>query len=151
LVAGLAFLVVVMVAGALATTPWAVPDAIAAVLGFGTNGYRFQAVPVLVGIAGHLTVSVILGVGYLAAARRLRLRRGLLVVGAWLFSGVETPVSLWGVLHTVLTHQTFDYYLRAIPFWASFLGHTTYGIVLGLMAAWLGPVGRHFRRSSTGG
>src|SRR5947199_295565 len=81
LVAGAAFLAVVLIAGALVTTAWAVPDAIAAVLGVGTRGYPFQTVPVLVGIAAHLTVSMILGVGYLVIARRLRLRGGLLVLG----------------------------------------------------------------------
>ena len=75
-------------------------------------------------------------------AQAVFFKRGLLVLGAWLFSGLETPVSLWGVLHTVLSHQRFDYYLGAVPFWASFLGHTVYGVVLGLMAAWLGPVNR---------
>jgi hypothetical protein len=134
LVAGAAFLAVAFLAGALTTTPWAMPDAVAAVLGVATSGYRFAAVPVLVGVAAHLAVSTVLGVLYLAIARRLRLRRGLLVLGAWVFSGVETPISLWGILHTVLAPQTFHYFLDAVPFWASFLGHNVYGLVLGLLA-----------------
>jgi hypothetical protein len=134
LVAGAALLAVAIVAGAANTTPWAMPDAIAAVLGVGTTGYRFAAIPVLVGIAAHLTVSTALGVLYLAIARRLRLRRGWVVFGAWLFAGAETPISLWGILHTVLTPHTFHYFLDAVPFWASFLGHNVYGLVLGLLA-----------------
>ena len=83
------------------------PDAVAAVLGIGTGGYRLGAVPLVVGVAAHLAVSTALGVAYLAIARRLRLRPGLLMLGAWIFSGVETPISLWGILHTVLAPQTF--------------------------------------------
>ncbi len=143
LVAGAAFLAVEVAAGALVTTPWAMPDAVAAVLGLGTRGYPFQLLPVLVGVAAHLTISMALGVLYLAIARRLRLRRGWLVLGAWIFSGVETPVSLWGVLHTVLAPHTFQYFLEAVPFWASLLGRNTYGLVLGL-AAW------HMRSSPPG-
>jgi hypothetical protein len=134
LIAGAAFLAVEVAIGAFTTTPWALPDAIAAVLGLGTSGYRFELLPVLVGIAAHLTVSIALGVLYLTIAHRLRLRRGWLVLGAWIFSGVETPLSLWGVLHTVLTPHTFHYFLDAVPFWASFLGRNTYGLVLGLLA-----------------
>jgi hypothetical protein len=134
LVAGVAFLAVVVAAGALDTSVWAVPDGIAAVLGVGSRGYRYQGAAVLVGVAAHLAVSVLLGVLYLAIARRLRLRGALLVLGAWLFSGIETPVSLWGVVHTIVSGSTFHYYLDAVPFWASFLGHTVYGLVLGLMS-----------------
>src|SRR5438552_18622024 len=125
LVAGAALLAVEVAAGALTTTPWAMPDAVAAVLCLGTRGYPFQLLPVLVGVAAHLTTSMALGVLYLAIARRLRLRRGWLVLGGWIFSGVETPVSLWGVLHTVLVPHTFRYFLHAVPLWASLLRRTS--------------------------
>jgi hypothetical protein len=137
LVAGLAFLAVEILVGTFTTTPWAMPDAVADVLGVATHGYRLGLVPLIVGVTAHLAVSTALGVGYLAIADRLHLRGGWLVVGAWIFSGVETPVSLWGVLHTVLPPQTFDYFLHAVPFWASFLGRNTYGVVLGAVAVLL--------------
>jgi hypothetical protein len=134
LVGGVAFLAVVVFGGALVHRPWALPDAVAAVLGVHTRGYPARLVPALTGVGTHLAVSVILGVLYLAIARRLRLRGWWLVFGGWLFSGVETPVSLWGILHTVVSHATFGYFLDAVPFWVSFLGHTVYGLALGGLA-----------------
>ncbi len=136
LVAGTAFLAVEMVVGAFVTTAWAMPDGVAAVLGVGSHGYGFRGAAVAAGVAAHLATSTALGVLYLVIARWLRLRGRMLVLGGWLFSGFETPISLWGVLHPVLSAPTFDYFLVAVPFWASFLGRTTYGVVLGLMAAW---------------
>jgi hypothetical protein len=126
-----------MIVGAFVTTAWAMPDAIAAVLGLGTHRYGFQLTPVLVGVAAHLALSTILGVFYTAIARRLRLRRVGLVIGAVLFSGLETPISIWVVLHSVLPPSTFHFFLQALPFWGSFLGRNTYGLVLGLLSAWL--------------
>ena len=135
LVAGVAFLGMAMVGGSLATTAWAMPDAIAAAVGLDIHGYGLQLVPVLVGVAVHLTISMTLGVIYTGIARRLRLRGLRLVVGAMLFSGLETPISIWVVLHTVLPSSTFHFFLGAIPFWASIAGRNLYGLVLGLALA----------------
>jgi hypothetical protein len=135
LVAGLAFLAVAMVAGMSTTTAWGMPDAIAAAVGIPVRGYGFQPLPVVVGVAVHLTVSMMLGALYQAIAQRLHLHRGRLVFGAWLFSGLETPVSIWGVLHTVLPASTFRFFLGALPFWASLAGRHAYGLVLGLAIA----------------
>ncbi len=142
LVGGVAFLAVVVCGGALVGRPLALPDAIAAVVGVHTNGYPVRLVPALIGVGTHLAVSVGLGVLYLVIAHRLRLQGWWLVLGGWLFSGVETPISLWVVLHTVLPQATFGYFLDAVPFWVSFLGHTVYGLALGGMSAQLDQRGR---------
>jgi hypothetical protein len=133
--AGVAFLVTAMLGGALNTTPWAMPDAISAAIGLTVHGYAFQAVPVTTGIAVHLTVSTLLGALYSEITHRLRLRGVRLVVGAVLFSGLETPVSIWLVLHSILSAPTFHFFLATLPLWASICGRNLYGLVLGLALA----------------
>jgi hypothetical protein len=145
LIAGVAFLGVAMVGGSLTTTAWAMPDAIAAAVGVGAHGYGFQPVPALVGVTVHLATSMALGVMYTAIARRLRLRGLRLVVGAVLFIGLETPISIWVVLHSVLPSSTFHFFLGAIPFWASITGRNLYGLVLGLAPLLVRPVNAEHR------
>jgi len=132
LIAGVAFLGTAMVAGSFVTTAWAMPVAIAASVGMATHGYGFQLVPVVVGVTVHLTISMALGAVFTEIARRLRLHGLRLVVGTWLLSGLETPISIWVILHTVLSASTFHFFLGAIPFWASITGRNLYGLVLGL-------------------
>lgn len=111
-VAGMVFLSIALLTGALATNVWAMPDAIASVLGMAApTGYRFALTPVLVGIAVHLAFSIGLGVIFTAFARWRQLHGGMLVVAAVLFIMLETPISLWGVLHNVLPATTFSYFL----------------------------------------
>jgi hypothetical protein len=142
LIAGVAFLGVAMVGGSFSTTAWAMPDAIAAAVGVGAHGYGYQPVPVVVGVAVHLTTSMALGVTYTEIARRLRLRGLRLVLGALIFSWLETPISIWVVLHTVLSSSTFQFFLGAIPFWASITGRNLFGLVLGLALVRVLPGGR---------
>lgn len=136
LVAGLVFLAVALISGALTTTVWALPDGIARTLGMDAPaGYAFAPVPVLSGIVVHLAFSI--GLGALLAAFVLwrRLHGWMVVVAAVLLVTVETPVALWIVLHNVLPAAAFQYFLSAVPLWGSLLGHYLYALVLGLLLA----------------
>ncbi len=141
-IAGVVFLSIALLTGVLVTTVWAMPDAIASVLGIAApTGYRFALTPVLVGIAVHLAFSIGLGAIFTAFARWRQLHGWILVVAAVLFIMLETPISLWGVLHTVLPTATFSYFLGSIPWWGSVFGRCMYGLVLGLLlhrfATWM--------------
>jgi hypothetical protein len=136
LIAGTVFLMIALVTGALATTVWAMPDAIAQVLGIpAPAGYGFASLPVLVGIAVHLALSIGLGALFTAFARWRRLHGWTLVVAAFLFVSIETPIALWVVLHTMLPATTFNFFLAAIPWWGSVLGHYLYALTLSLLLA----------------
>lgn len=136
LIAGTVFLVTVLVVGALTTTAWAMPDAIAQTIGIAASaGYGFSLVPVVVGIAVHLALSIGLGALFTALARWRRLHGWMLVAAAFLFITIETPVALWGVMHTLLSAPTFQFFLAAIPWWGSVLGHYLYALALGLFLA----------------
>jgi hypothetical protein len=136
LLAGAVFLVVVLIGGALSTSVWAMPDAIAQVIGIAAPaGYAFAPVPVLVGIAVHLALSIGLGAIFAAFARWRRLHGWLLIAAAFIFVSIETPIALWVVLHALLSATTFHFFLAAIPLWASVLGHYLYALFLGLLLA----------------
>lgn len=133
-IAGGVFLSIALVTGAVATNFWAMPDAIAHAIGIAAPaGYGFALVPVLVGIVVHLAVSIGLGVIFTAFARGLRLHGWVLVVAGVLFIILETPITLWGVLHSLLPTTTFSYFLGAAPWWGSVFGRCIYGLVLGLL------------------
>ncbi len=139
LIAGIVFLAVALLSGALSTTVWAMPEGIARTVGVSAPvGYSFALVPLLVGIVIHLVLSVALGAVFTAIALRLRLHRWVLVVAAAVFVSVETAVALWVVLHTILSASAFSYFLSAIPWEGSVLGHYAYAFVLGLLLVY-GP------------
>ncbi len=130
--AGVAFLAIAMAGSAITTTAWAMPDAIAAAVGAHVSGYGFQGWPVMLGIAVHLVVSITLGAGFTLIARWRRWWGSRLVVTAWLYAGIESAVSIWVVLHSVLPPAGFTFFLAAVPWWASVVGRNAYGLVLGL-------------------
>lgn len=136
LIAGAVFLAIAFIIGALVTTVWAMPDAIAKVMGFAAPaGYGFATVPVLVGVAVHLALSIGLGAIFTAFARWWRLYGWRLVVAGVIFVSIETPIALWVVLHTLLPAATFHFFLAAIPWWGSVFGHYLYALILGLLLA----------------
>lgn len=136
LLAGVLFLAVALVTGALATTVWAMPDGIAQTVGIAAPaGYGFALVPVVVGIAVHLALSIVLGVVFTACVSWRRLHSWQLVVAGAIFVTIETPIALWVVMHNVLPAATFQYFLAAIPWWGSVLGHYLYAFALGLLLA----------------
>lgn len=136
LIAGVVFLGIALVTGALSTTVWGMPDGIARTVGItAPAGYGFVLVPVLIGILVHLALSIGLGVLFTACVRGLRLHGWLLVVAGGIFVTIETPVALWIVMHNLLPAATFSYFLAAIPWWGSVLGHYMYALILGLLVA----------------
>ena len=133
LIAGVVFLAIALLTGALSTTVWAMPEAIARTVGVSAPvGYGFALGPLLVGIVVHLVLSIALGAVFTATALWLRLHGWVLVAAAVVFVSVETAVALWVVLHNILSDNTFSYYLSAIPWWGSVLGHYAYALILGL-------------------
>lgn len=146
LIAGVVFLAIALGSGALATTIWAMPDAIAQTIGIAAPaGYGFAPVPVGVGIAVHLLLSIGLGALFTALARWRRLHGWALIAASGIFITFETPIALWVVLHNVLPGSIFHFFLAAIPFWGSVLGHYLYALILGLLLAF-GPfalAGKH--------
>jgi hypothetical protein len=136
LIAGVVFLVIAIVIGALATTAWAMPDAIAQVIGIpAPAGYGFASVSVLVGVAVHLALSIGLGALFTVFVRWRRLQGWVLVAAAVIFVTIETPIALWVVLHNLWPATTFSFFLAAIPWWGSVLGHYLYALTLGLLLA----------------
>ena len=136
LIGGAVFLVIALVAGALSTTAWAMPDAIAETIGIAApTGYDFAPVPVLVGVAVHLALSIGLGAIFTAFARWRQLHGWILVAATVIFITIETPIALWVVLHNLLSAATFHFFLAAIPLWGSVLGHYMYALILGLLLA----------------
>lgn len=134
LFAGVVFLAIAMLTGILSTTVWAMPEAIAQTMGVSAPiGYGFSLEPLLVGIVVHLVLSVVLGAIFIATALWLRLHGWVLVAAAVVFVSVETAVALWVVLHNILSATAFSYFLSAIPWWGSVLGHYAYALVLGLL------------------
>jgi hypothetical protein len=136
LIAGLVFLAIVLLAGALSTSVWAMPDGIARTVGIATPAhYGFAPIPVLVGVVVHLALSIILGAIFTAFVRWRRLHGWILLLAAALFISIETPIALWGIMHTLLPAATFYYFLAAVPLWGSVVGHYMYAQSLGMFVA----------------
>ncbi|HEY0753637.1 MAG TPA: hypothetical protein VGD98_06715 [Ktedonobacteraceae bacterium] len=134
LIAGLVFLASALISGAVSTTVWAMPEAIARAVGMSVPAdYSLALGPLLVGVAVHLAISLALGVLFVALTGRLRLRGWLLMLVAVIFGAAEPAVALWVVMHNLLPASTFNFFLDAIPLWGSVLGHSMYGLVLGLL------------------
>jgi hypothetical protein len=121
--AGATFLGIEMLAGSLASDPWRFPSAIAE-----TIGVNSPLSPAL-GVAIHFAFSVLLGAVFIAWAERFQVRGRKLLVAGVLFMWAESAISIWLVLHN-LYPNTLPILLAAVPFWASLLGRTTFGLVL---------------------
>jgi hypothetical protein len=136
LIAGVVFLIVALISGALSTTVWAMPDGIARTVGVAAPArYGFAPVPVLVGVGIHLALSLGLGAIFAAFVSWRRLHGWLLVVAAFILVTIETPIALWVVLHNLLPAAAFQFFLAAIPLWGSVLGHYLYALILGTLLA----------------
>jgi hypothetical protein len=132
LAAGGLFLVLEMLVGSFTTTVWAFPEGIAHTIGIGAHGYGLQLLPLLAGVIVHLSASVGLGALFTVVADRLRLAGTVMIIAAWLFSGVETAVAIRVVLPTFLP-GTLPMLLHSVPLWASIVGHNVYGLTLGFL------------------
>lgn len=133
--AGAAFLGIEMIAGAATTTVWAFPQSIVQTIGLAAPTLTLEPFALLLGITIHMAFSVGLGVHFVALARRLHLRgTGHLLIAGAVFMWAESAISIWGVLHTLFP-STLDILFSAVPFWASVVGRTAFGLVLaGLVA-----------------
>ena len=138
LTAGGAFLGFEMLAGSISTSVWAFPQSVAQTIGIGSPTPALAPASLLAGIAIHLAFSVGLGVLFIAIANRFSLTGRTLVAAGVLYMWVESAISIWLVLHT-LVPDTLPVLLGAVPFWASFLGRSGFGVILALMYA------RHWR------
>src|SRR5215471_7802188 len=90
LAAGVVFLGFEMLAGAISTSAWQFPEAIAQTIGIGSPSEAFQPTSFVAGIAIHFAFSVALGVLFVAAAQRLRLSGTRLLIGAIVFIYAES-------------------------------------------------------------
>lgn len=145
LLAGLLFLAIALISGAIATSIWALPDGIARIVGMPTPAnYRFALGPVVVGIMIHLAFSIGLGAGLRAVAIWLRLRGWQNILAGFILIFLETPIALWVIMHPLLPASTFYYFLGAVPLWGSILGHMLYALALGVLLA-LHPVATSFK------
>ncbi len=134
LLSGIAFLTIALISGALGTNFWGMPDAIARVFGMAVPAdYSFSLVPIVVGIITHLVLSVALGVLFTAFVLWCRLHGWLLYLAAIVFVSIETATALWVVMHNILPASTFNFYLGAIPWWGSVIGHYVYALLLALL------------------
>ncbi len=133
LVAGAAFLGFEVAAGAFSTSAWAFPQSIAQTIGLGAATAAFDPLETGLGVAIHLAFSVGLGVLFVQIARLLGLAGWKLVVAGVLFMWAESAVSIWLVLHTLFP-STLPLLFAAVPFWASFVGRTGFGVVLAFAA-----------------
>jgi hypothetical protein len=130
LAAGAVFLAFEMLVGAVTTTTWAFPQSIVQTIGLAAPTPALDSFALLLGVTIHLAFSVGLGVIFIALGQRLGLRgtRRLLVAGV-LFMWAESAISIWAVLHTLFP-STLYILFSAVPFWASIVGRTTFGLVL---------------------
>ena len=136
--AGAAFLAFEMVVGSVTTAAWAFPQSIAQTIGVAAPTSALDAPALLLGMTIHMAFSVGLGVLFIALAQRLGLRStGRLLVAGVLFMWVESAVSIWAVLHTLFP-STLYILFSAMPFWASIVGRTSFGLVL----AWVVSIRR---------
>ena len=134
LTAGAAFLGFEMLAGSISTSIWAFPQAVAQTIRIGAPTQALAPASLLAGIAIHLAFSVGLGILFIAIANRLcpTLTGRTLVAGGVLYMWAESATSIWLVLHT-LVPDTLPVLLGAVPFWASVLGRSGFGVMLALM------------------
>ena len=123
--AGFAFLAVELAAGALSTSLWRFPEAIADVVGVP------PAHSLIVGITIHFIFSLGLGTLFVAIADRFLRSRGhpTILLAGLMFMWLESPISIWLVLNT-LYPTTLPILFAAVPFWASFVGRNLFGLVL---------------------
>jgi hypothetical protein len=134
LIAGAAFLGFEMLAGSFSTSTWSFPQAIVQTIGMGAPTAEFEPAQLLAGSAIHLVFSIGLGVLFIAIARRLRLSGPRLLAAGVLYMWIESGVSIWLVLHTLFP-STLPLLFAAVPFWASFVGRTGFGVLLALAYA----------------
>jgi uncharacterized membrane protein YagU involved in acid resistance len=142
LLAGLAFAMWAMIVGAF--TPGsnllAAPQGIAQSIGIGNQGHDIQAVPLLVGLMGHMMNSVIFGLVFVAIVAALKLRGAATVAAGMVYGLVIYAVMYWVVLRGLLSGTSASF-LGANPEWSWIVAHLMFGVVLGALLTY-GPLAR---------
>lgn len=142
LAAGMVFAMWAMVVGAL--TPgsnlFAAPQGIAQSIGIGAQGHAVQAIPLLVGLMGHMMNSIIFGLIFFFIASRLGLRGMTSVLAGMAFGVMVYAGMYWVVLRGLLSGSSGSF-LSANPEWSWLVGHLMFGVVLGALLAY-GPLAR---------
>ncbi|MBV8716850.1 MAG: hypothetical protein JO020_27095 [Chloroflexi bacterium] len=135
LAAGAAFLGFEMLAGAPSTSLWAFPQSIPQTVGLTAPTAALDPLALVLGVAIHLVFSVGLGLVFIALAQRLGLRgTGRLLIAGALFMWAESGISIWAVIHTFFPSNMYILF-GAVPFWASFVGRTGFGLILAALYA----------------
>ncbi len=146
LIAGIVFAMWAMVVGVF--TPGsnllAPPQGIAQSLGIGSPGHQIQALPLVVGLMGHMMNSVVFGIVFVALARALRLSGLGTVIGGMVYGLVVYGVMYWVLLRGLLAANSASF-LSSNPEWSWIVAHLMFGAVLGAVVAY-GPL-RDRRRS----
>lgn len=140
LIAGLPLAMWLMIVGIFTSNLWAVPQGIAQTVGIGHAGHDFQLVPFILGLAGHMMNSIILGLIFLGVAVVLKLRGLASVIVGMIYGIVAYEIIYWVVLRGLLS-GTSGSFLSANPQWSWIIGHLMFGAVLGLLFAY-GPLRR---------
>lgn len=140
LIAGLPLAMWLMIVGIFASNLWAPPQGTAQAVGIGHAGHDFQVLPFILGVMGHMTNSIILGLVFLGVAVLLNLRGlGSVIVGM-IYGIVVYEIINWVVLRGLLS-GTSGSFLSADPEWSRIIGHLMFGALLGLLFAY-GPLRR---------
>jgi hypothetical protein len=136
LIAGSAFLGFEMLVGAFTTSAWAFPESIPQTLGIAAPTWELEPLQLTFGIIVHLGLSVGLAALFIALAQRFRVSglKKLLAAGV-LYMWAESAITIWVVLHTLFP-ATLPIEFDAIPFWASFVGRTGFGVILAATVLW---------------
>jgi uncharacterized membrane protein YagU involved in acid resistance len=140
LIAGLPLAMWLMIVGIFASNLWAPPQGIAQAVGIGHAGHDFQVVPFILGMMGHMTNSIILGLVFLGVAVVLNLRGLASVIVGTIYGIVAYEIISQVVLRGLLS-GTSGSFLSADPEWSRIIGHLMFGAVLGLLFAY-GPLRR---------
>ncbi len=144
LIAGLVFAMWAMIVGIFTSNLWAPPQGIGQALGIGHPGHDFQVVPFIVGLAGHMMNSIILGLVFLAIAVALKLH-GIAAVVVGMVYGIVVYLVMYQLVLRNLLSGTSGSFLSSNPEWSWILGHLMFGLVLGLLFAY-GPLQRQESR-----
>jgi uncharacterized membrane protein YagU involved in acid resistance len=147
LIAGLVFAMWAMVIGAF--TPGsnllAPPQGIAQSIGIGSQGHDIQALPLLIGLMGHMMNSVIFGLVFVAIVAALKLR-GTATVVAGMAYGLAVYLVMYLVVLRGLLSGSSASFLSANPEWSWILAHLMFGVVMGALLAYR-PLARGDERS----
>jgi hypothetical protein len=141
LIAGLPYAAFAMLVAIFTSANWAPPQGIAKSVGIGAQGHKFQPVPFVLGILGHMVNSVVLRISFIAIGRAVHLRGAGSVIGGMVYGLVVYVGLYWGLLRRLLP-STSRSFLSAKPERAWIVAHLIFGGVLGAVVR-MGRCAKH--------